>query len=436
MQPTKQLEIPDFDLERFAYRFKDHSAFFYAMSKVGNIVWTDRIPTACVTFSPDSYKPINLCFNPEFFSSLNEEEVMFVLGHEYLHIILNHGQRGKDFANHQLANIAFDLVINQTLCLRYGFNRQELPWLSENGCWLDTVFSKEVWWKMCPRSSGNYYYTQLEIYPPQMSEGFDGNCIPGNSGDGKGLPGKSTMTDAEATDLMDKVIAAGDETVTSEDLDTLAEIDKQCNQSRGNSPLGQELRTRSIKLRPKKKWESVIKEWVNKTLKEIFAENETWLEPNHKVSELLDSFNAKIPAERMRVEQKEKKDKIRAWFFVDMSGSQVHMAQRFINCINTIPEEHFDVRVWSFDTRVYPVDLKTGVLKGGGGTEFTIMEDEIQRIIKREGCKYPESVWVLTDGYGTHINPQIPERWYWLMTEPYRDCIPKTSHVYDLNEFE
>ena len=53
-------------------------------------------------------------FNPEFMSSLSQDEQVFVFAHEICHIALNHIKRGKD-KDKKIWNIATDAIINATL---------------------------------------------------------------------------------------------------------------------------------------------------------------------------------------------------------------------------------------------------------------------------------------------------------------------------------
>ena len=57
--------------------------------------------------------------------------------------------------------------------------------------------------------------------------------------------------------------------------------------------------------------------------------------------------------------------------------------------------------------------------------------------VKRDKIQHPKAVFVITDGYGTPITCQYPERWHWFMTEGGSDSyIPKKSKKYDLKNYE
>lgn len=93
--------------------------------------------------------------------------------------------------------------------------------------------------------------------------------------------------------------------------------------------------------------------------------------------------------------------------------------------------------MFCFDTRIYPTDLKSDRLYGFGGTSFHMLEQYIQRKIESDKIKYPKAVFVITDGYGTNIDPQFPKNWSWFLTPGgARYCIPKECNVYDLKNYE
>ena len=56
--------------------------------------------------------------------------------------------------------------------------------------------------------------------------------------------------------------------------------------------------------------------------------------------------------------------------------------------------------------------------------------------------KYPDAVFVMTDGYGDKVVPQMPERWYWFIDGGMSSKTLTTSYcpeecaVYKLTDFE
>jgi hypothetical protein len=64
------------------------------------------------------------------------------------------------------------------------------------------------------------------------------------------------------------------------------------------------------------------------------------------------------------------------------------------------------------------------------------IENKIQQIVKQESIQYPKNVFVLTDGYAYIFHPQHPNRWVFLLTTDYKECIPAKSKVFKLQDFE
>jgi len=85
----------------------DHPFFGTACTK-RPIIYTDTIPTACMSATGQMY------LNPDFCEPLNIKKIMFLLAHEAMHYMLAHGLR-RGHRNAEAWNIAADKVINDTL---------------------------------------------------------------------------------------------------------------------------------------------------------------------------------------------------------------------------------------------------------------------------------------------------------------------------------
>ena len=186
----------------------------------------------------------------------------------------------------------------------------------------------------------------------------------------------------------------------------------------------------------KKKWEAVIKKWSNKYLKDELKDVEQWAMTARRFNELPTSMF--LPSEVQMEAKSEEKCRIKVWFFQDTSGSCSHLVKRFFKAALSLPPERFDVKMHCFDTKVYETDLKSQKLYGFGGTTFSCIESYIQGEIKAgkvKGNKYPEAVFVITDGFGDNVVPQKPEKWFWFIDgDPY--LIPKKSSHFLLKDFE
>ena len=97
---------------------KPDCAFFATLILKTPVYWVtkDEIPTAATDGK-------NLFFNPEFFLGLAPEERIFLVLHEVMHNVYNHGTR-LGFRDHRTWNEAGDYVINDEL-IRRGFKQHD-----------------------------------------------------------------------------------------------------------------------------------------------------------------------------------------------------------------------------------------------------------------------------------------------------------------------
>lgn len=420
------------DWERVGEELEDYYGLFYSFWNAGVPVENESIPTAAVSFDRKG-KYLNFQFNSKFWNGLTFYERVFVVSHEMLHLILNHGARmvGLD---PNLANIAMDVVVNESLVEYYGFNRGRISF-QEDLCWLDTVFENTP---VLPGQNFEYYYDLLEEkYGSNMSSqpSFmfidDASTLNGNDIGDIAKEIHKKLSDFDKEDFEEELGEIQEKDVpTKGNLDATDILGKQAGTGSG-------------------KWEAftwqrppVLKKWYKLFRNFIFintdSDEEQWARPDRRFTELPDDLILPSEHENLGYE----KEKVSIWLFLDISGSCYSLRHTFLKTYETIPKDKFVVRLFTFDTWVKEVDLKSKKIYGGGGTSFRAIEKKIQEIVKRENKKYPKIVCVFTDGYGDYIQPQHPERWYWFLTSVgsgsyhmYDGCIPEKSHKLALNEY-
>lgn len=106
--------------------------------------WSD-VKTACVALRNLNYV---LKIDPDFWESLSSNHRLGLLKHELLHIAFFHLTDYSHLVNHEIANIAMDLEINQYI---------DYNWLPEGGCTLDKF--QEL--NLLPKQGTDYYYKEL-----------------------------------------------------------------------------------------------------------------------------------------------------------------------------------------------------------------------------------------------------------------------------------
>ena len=185
----------------------------------------------------------------------------------------------------------------------------------------------------------------------------------------------------------------------------------------------------------KLKWETIIRNWAAKAIEmDVKEDDEQWAKTARRFSLLDRSLSLPFDMEIEALTQKKKK--IDVWFFLDTSGSCIHLAGRFFRAASSLPPNRFNVHLFCFDTKVYPSDLKKKRVRGGGGTKFCILETYVVKHSIEMGLPYPSGVFVITDGGGTDIRPKKPGNWHWFMSEMVLRNIPSGCHIYNLKDFE
>lgn len=419
-------------------KLQDFHGLFNQIWKLGRPQFSDKIPTAAVGFDRDG-NCVKFVFNEEFYNTCSEEKLLFVICHEALHVWLNHGVRMRQISNFnpQIANIAMDLAINHMLVNRFGFRRYIIDENNEY-CWVDTVFKGE---KVSEEESSEWYYNKIikNIQDKKSVGGMsedDGTItvddhdelLNGGEEDAQDDESKSIGKKANKPIDFESIIQEAAENISHKDMKEVQEYLK----SRGEHPLGNEYEVKTrYKIKPK--WETVIRKWSIAAIKKQFRPIKKWGYDNHRLRLLPKKYMVK--GNTHQVIEDKLKNKIKVAFFLDTSGSCISLAERFFQAAHSLPSDKFEVELYCFDTQVYKTTLESQKVYGGGGTSFTIIEGECQKIKAEKGA-YPEAVFIITDGFGDKVTPEIPEKWHWFMTSNYTDCFPDTCKVYNLEDFE
>ncbi len=419
------------DLEKF------HS-IFYQVTSMGYPTLTKELPTAAVAFN-EKGKQIQFLFNPDFWKSLDEYNRAFVICHECLHVILNHGVRLKKLYP-QIANQAADVVINHMLVDKFGFDREKiLNW--QNFCWIDTIF-KDNHETIDKHRSFEYYYQKITEDPnAEQKQTMDMHDFLDKFTDEvmKEL-GEKVAGEMYPDDVKDALGKMEHEWKDAKDADKSKEgkmFDKPSGDKHGEPgepPIPGECKK---KLTNKKKiihkWEQVIKKWTKRAMREI--DKEQWVRRARRFTtvdkELL------IPSEAS--EEAYAKDKIDVLFFMDASGSCWDYQDRFFAAAKSLNPLIFIPHLLARSTVVR--EMKEDISHGGGSDDFRCMEKYIQTEMAAGRLKsYPSLIFHITDGYdcsGVKMTCKYPKRWHWFLTpNGTPNWIPEGCHIHNLVDFE
>lgn len=411
--------ITQADWLEISRQLEDHHALFDELWHMGRPSFTDEIETAAVRFA-DGGDFLEFVFNPDYWNNLTPYERLFVICHECLHVILNHGIRTTIYEDEPRINTALDIVVNHLLISSFGFDRTRIR-DEDVLCWTDTVFKNDPNVVSIPTNeSYEYYYQKIpESIKIEVFTIDDHTFIKGDIG---------------------KIIGKLDDRLTPEEKESIKEVIKKHyikeefeKKDRGGSGYGGWSFVKVDSVAPKKKWETIIFKWSQKYMKEGLDDHEQWARIARRF-ELLPS-DICLPSE-MEDESKEY-DRIPVHLYMDTSGSCIHFKDRFFRAALSLPKDRFVVRLFCFDTRVEETTLASRKVYGGGGTAFDIIERNIQKVMRDEKTAYPEGIFVITDGAGSPVTPEHPERWHWFLTRRASHAyIPEKSKSYKLDNFE
>lgn len=436
MLSTRTLEFEE-KLE-ISHLLRKHHTIFQTFWNIGKPIFSNSISTAAVGFDKFGHV-IYLILNPDFWDSLDIVNKAFVIAHESLHVILNHGKRGLEYPDQKLVNIAQDIVINEMLFRDFGFNKYQINgW--ENYCLVETVFKQEEIRELSIHTKGSFhYYMNLLLKAGTEKETVDDHSYmqQGSSGpsDGQDSQIQSMLDGAEKSGeaLMDVMFDEIDEKLQEKEKYQFSKIlEEEIKSTKsGGSPLGAYLNINPNPVKKKKKWESIVKNHVKSLMKYETVEKDTWITRGRRHA-LLDEdlllqgvWNEEVP----------KKEKYKIVFFLDSSGSCYHLKDRFVDLMKSIPEDKFEIHPFAFDGNVYPIDLKTGHVRGGGCTYFHILDQMVRKITKES--RHPDAIFVVSDGDGNAFSPEKPKLWHWILTPRHSlHWIPKESIKHDMKNFD
>jgi hypothetical protein len=400
---------------------EDHHAIFYELWHMGRPFFTDDIETAAVRFAGDSGEFVEFLFNPEYWNNLTPYERLFVISHECLHVILNHGIRTTKGKDAPRINTALDIVVNHLLVNAFGFDRSRIR-DEDVLCWTDTTFKDDPKMAEIPTNeSYEYYYQKI---PESMV--IDVFTIDDHS-----------FLNGEVDTIIDKL----DSRLTQEEKGTIKDVIKkhyakektEYEDERGGYGCGHWSFINVAPVTAKKKWETVIFKWSQKYMRAGLDEHEQWARVARRFELLPQEII--LPSE-MEDESKDF-DRIPIHLYMDTSGSCVKYKDRFFRAAMSLPKDRFVVRLFCFDVAVHETTLVSRKIYGGGGTCFDIIEQNVQKVMKAEKSAYPEAVFLITDGKGSPVVPKFPERWHWFMTRNASSAyIPDKSKTYKLDNFE
>lgn len=410
---------------------EDYHKVFYTFFEMSDVMFSD-IPTACVTFSK-TRKP-ELQIGEKFWNCLTIREKLFVICHECLHVILDHGVRNGlnvKGATPSLVNKAQDITINEMIVDVFNYDRDDIrDW--KKYCWIDTCFKGPQLVLIKRNETFTYYLNELIKNPP-----------PDSSEDGPSTLDEHTTEQPETEEqktAREEFAGALAEDLTIKEIEGLLKnIPPDLDAGNGIlSGSGLEAKLNAIiaaKIKKQKvNFNRIIRKLKKSSISMKDRDVETFTHQDRRFADVIKKTDMLLPGKNAI--ERPNKDRLLTAVFMDVSGSCLPYMETFEKVFLAFDAERklFDTRLFIFDEKVTSVKPGDSV-RIGAGTNFNIIENKC-RELETEMHHYPDCVVVITDGYGTKVDPKAPSKWIWLLTptESTSHLIPLKSKRFFINQ--
>lgn len=314
--------------------------------------WDNRVPTAGVSKNGINYQ---LKINEDFWGALTPIFQRNILKHELLHIAFFHLERRDEFPQHDVANIAMDIEVNQYI------DRAGLP---EGAQYPDTYPELNLELK----KGTKYYYDKL-LQASKKCPGEDGYCqklmdqlAAMAKSPCKGGDGDPTVCDHPTWGEFDGMSEADKKLMHSQTDFHLKEVAEQVKKTRGTIPgeLAGYIEALDYKEPPKFNWKGYLRRFAG-------GSHKTYTKKLHR------KFNKRFE-DNPGLKIKQRRHVLVA---VDISGSvSAKELKEFFHEIHHIHRNGSDVTVVQCDAAISNITpIKRGLedkikLFGRGGTDF------------------------------------------------------------------
>jgi predicted metal-dependent peptidase len=350
-----------------------------------NKVWRNNLPTAGVSKNGINFQ---LAINEEFFTNLPKLHREGLIQHEAMHIAYNHLTQWFSFPDRKIANIAMDLVINQTISDDY---------LPEGGMKLELF--PEL--NLEPDQGTHYYYEKLTQAKEQKeqtgssgSQALDSLLDQMESGEGNGnieLPDHSTWEEFNG-------LSESESRIMKAQLDRVLEQAAEMTvKKRGTVP--GDIRDYLLTLQqvepPKFDWKGYLRLFIGTSAKVYIKKSRR-------------KENIKFP-DSAGIKIKRKQNILLA---IDTSGSvSEDELLEFMSEIYHIWKTGVEVTIIQCDTRIRSIDEYKGTFEmkfhGRGGTEF----DPVLEYFNENRNKFNSLIYFTDGECYTSIQPRNPVLW-------------------------
>ena len=312
-------------------------------------------------------------YNTEFIQSLDDDELIFLMGHEVLHCVYDHMDR-RGSRDPRLWNIANDYVVNMDLVensigkritsVNICFDYKYQNWISDEV--YDDLFE----------NAEQITDETLDMHLDFSDEEGEGQGAQGNTEGGDEQNGPPQYSEEERNEIRNE----------------MKEAIMNAAKGAGNKDVPKGVRKMIKDLtNPELDWRELLATNIQSVVKNDF----TFMRPARKGI-----------AERVYLPGMDYDTDLDVFCFIDSSGSMMdEMLRDLCSEVKGIMEQYtnFKLRLCFFDTDTYTIhefdstnieDIHDIEVEGGGGTEFDCMFDRL-----KEEDIVPQKLIVFTDGY-------------------------------------
>ncbi len=155
MKLSKKIE------EDFYQELKKINPIFGAMWIRGGLNFSDEYDTAALEIADGKFR---ISFNPRYWKRIKQHNKLFIICHEYLHVVLGHWLNPPEKMDGEWLNIAQDIQVNEMLVRDFGFYRLNIKnWKDQ--AWVDTVFKEKAHLVSCDGDEKYYYNLIMQCLP-------------------------------------------------------------------------------------------------------------------------------------------------------------------------------------------------------------------------------------------------------------------------------
>lgn len=338
-----------------------------------------------------SVNGVSIKLHPAFIDELTNDELVFLLAHEVMHVALLHiiRRNGRDPL---VWNIANDVVIN------YILKESKVGTMPKAGIHEPLLYEK------CKGLSDAIYDEIFKKSPPTPSGGGEGEDEDGKDGKGRPMPGEGAAKGSSMDNCEDSPNPhnADEEAKWKARLISATDV----AQRMGRMPAGLQRLIDSI-VKPKVPWQSVLAQWTRPAK----TDDTSWSRPNRR-----------FMAHGIHMPGKDGIQTDELAFLIDCSGSISNdiLAQFQAEVVSAQEDTrpsgihiiYFDSRVAHYDK--FEADEEVSLnMHGGGGTAFSpcfkyMQDNDIE----------PAVCIVLTDLCCNDFGPQPDYPVLWVTTHP------------------